>query len=281
MNMENNISFNWDIHWLCNYRCPYCWFYGKWDDLKRENLNLGTEELIKFWQNIYDRYGAVKIAITGGEPFIYPDFVSLISQLVKLHKLEVVTNLSVDITSFLIEDSLENLEIRPSFHPGFADFESFVRQFLLLRKKKPQQEVSIVAWPPYIEKLKFYQRKFSDQGINIFTQPFFGEYNGIKYPGGYTNYEKEIIGPSLGGRGGETFKTELVPTKGRLCAAGQRYAVIHPHGRILRCGGLNPTDSSKMIIGNLKDENFQLLSQPQPCICEICPCNEWASLLVN
>ena len=281
--MQDNkeISFNWDIHWKCNYRCPYCWFYEKWDDLKGQNLYLGIEKLLKFWQNIYSKYGKVKIAITGGEPFLYPDFINLIKQLVKLHKLEIVTNLSVDLTNFMNENNLEDLDIRPSFQPGFADFEKFVEQVVILKKKKPHQEVSIVAWPPYIKELKSYDDKFSKFGIKIFTQPFFGEYNGIRYPEGYTDKEREIIGPSLGSRGGESFKPELVSTKGKLCAAGQRYAVIHPHGKILRCGGLNSSDQDKMVIGNLGDENFQLLSEPAPCICEICPCNEWASLLVN
>ena len=150
-----------------------------------------------------------------------------------------------------------------------------------LKQKKPMQEVSIVAWPPQIEKLKFYQDRFFEYGITIFTQPYFGEYNNDRYPEAYTDKEKEIIAPLLGNRGGKPFQVEAVNAKGKLCAAGQKYAVIHPHGKILRCGGLNSSPSYKMVIGNLSDVNFELLKQPQVCISEICPCNEWASLLLE
>lgn len=273
------ISFNWDIHWVCNYRCPYCWFYGKWEYLKGQNLYPAVEQLVRFWKNIYSKYGKAKISITGGEPFLYPNFTELIKELSQLHMIEIVTNLSIDIDNFIKEANLENLEIRPSFHPLFADFDTFVERAIALKVKKPEQNISYLAWPPQIKQLRFLQDKFLKFGISIFTQPFYGEYKGTRYPDSYTDEEKNIIAPFLGNRGGKTFQVEPIKTRGKPCAAGQRYAVIHPDGKVLRCGGLNSLSPDKAIIGNLLDEDFELLREPLPCDSEICPCNEWAFLL--
>ena len=273
---NKSIQFNWDIHWVCNYRCPYCWFAGKWDELKNQNLYLEPKNLLSFWKNIHDKYGTVKIAITGGEPFLYPGFIDVIKEICRFHKIEIVTNFSCDIEDFISQTDLENIEIRPSFHPLFADFDAFAKKMILLKKKKPNQEVSYLAWPPQTPKIKYYYDKFAQYGISMFVQSFFGEYKGVRYPDGYSDEEREVILPFIGARGGKPFQTEPLKTKGRLCSAGYRYGVIHPDGAIFRCGGINSANSQ---IGNLSDKNFELLKERSPCTSEICPCNEWAFLL--
>lgn len=68
------ISFNWDIHLTCNYKCPYCWWYGKDEEIKRKDFHTDIEKIIEAWTNIYKKYGSVNLSITGGEPFLYPNF---------------------------------------------------------------------------------------------------------------------------------------------------------------------------------------------------------------
>lgn len=276
LHFDNRISFNWDIHYSCNYRCPYCWFYGKWAEVERQNIYPPLERLIKTWENIYSLYGPVKISITGGEPFLYPKFIELTEELSQMHRLEIISNLSVDIDNFVKKVKQTDIKINPSFHPLFADFDKFIRGVLLLKDKQMVESVSYLAWPPQINLLQHYQERFNKFGVKLSIQSFFGEYNGIKYPDGYTEREKQIIAPQLGQRGGRYFQTEPVVTKGKLCAAGKRYGVIHPDGKVLRCGGI---DSSDSIVGNLLDENFKLSNESLPCRSEVCPCNEWAFLL--
>jgi MoaA/NifB/PqqE/SkfB family radical SAM enzyme len=273
---NHQISFNWDIHYVCNYRCPYCWFYGKWIDLKKQNRYFSIEQLESFWENIYSKYGVVKIAITGGEPFLYPEFIELIKILSQFHKIEIITNLSPNIDSFIKKINTDNVKVHPSYHPLFADFDEFINKTLKLKQRGFSQNVSYLAWPPQIPKIKYYYDKFAQFGINLFVQSFFGEYKGIRYPDGYSDEEKETILPFIGERGDRPFQTEPLKTKGKLCSAGHKYGVIHPDGAILRCGGINSADTQ---IGNLSKENFELLKEPSPCTSEICPCNEWAFLL--
>lgn len=275
---NGKFSFNWDITLICNYRCPYCWFYGKWAELKTRNKILTVKELINAWNNIYARYGMVKVSITGGEPFLYPNFAEFIKELSQLHKVEIITNLSTDIQQFVKVINSENVNVNPSFHPLFADFDKFIERVLLLKENRLLQCVSYVAWPPQISRIGYYTDKFRHYGISISIQSFFGEYKGLRYPDAYTEEDKEIILPQIGKRGGKPFQTEPFKTKGKLCAAGQRYGVIHPDGKVLRCGGINSCEGVS-IVGNLFEERFKLFDEASPCTFEICPCNEWAFLL--
>jgi len=277
---NGEVSFNWDIHWACNYRCPYCWFYGQWAELKRHNRYLATAELMKIWNGIYERYGSVKIAITGGEPFLYPDFGEFIKELSGIHRVEIITNLSTDIQTFVKSVNSQNVKVNPSFHFLFANFDDFIKKVNLLKENGFLQSVSYLAWPPLIPRVDYYAERFRQYGVNISIQSFFGEYRGMRYPDGYSEEEKKIILPQIGKRGDKPFQTEPLQTKGKLCAAGHKYGVIHPDGAVLRCGGMNSSEAVAAV-GNLFEGKFRLFDKPAPCTFEICPCNEWAVLLVN
>lgn len=276
---NGKVSFNWDIILTCNYRCPYCWFYDKWAESRIRNKILTVKELINAWDNIYARYGMVKVSITGGEPFLYPNFTEFIKELSQLHKVEIITNLSTDIRQFVKVINPENVSVNPSFHPLFADFDKFIERALLLKENGLLRCVSYVAWPPQISRIGYYTERFSRYGIAMSIQSFFGEYKGLRYPDAYTEEDKQIILPQIGERGGKPFQTESFKTRGRLCAAGQRYGVIQADGTVRGCGGMNPSAGISNVVGNLFEGGFRLLDGPSPCAFEICPCNEWAFLL--
>lgn len=273
---NGRISFNWDITSVCNYRCPYCWFYGKWAELKKRDAGIPAQRLKEFWRLMYEKYGQVKISITGGEPFLYPEFIDLINAIATWHKIEIVTNLSWAVNNLLSSIENANIKIHPSFHPLFADFTQFLNKIILLKEEGFTTNCSYLAWPAQITFIQYYAREFKENGIEMFVQPFFGEYKGISYPDGYTDKQKEALMPYLGQRGGRPFETKVPCTKGKLCNAGNLYGVIHPDGSVLRCGGLDSKDAK---IGNILDENFKLLDDAYPCSSEVCPCNEWAFLL--
>lgn len=268
---KDNLRFTWDIHYVCNYRCPYCWFAERWESLEKYNRYPPIEEIVKCWKNIYKKYSKAHIEISGGEPFLYPSFEELISKLAEFHRVEVTTNLSMDINFYNIE--IGNIKIHPSFHLIHSDFDKFLKRAIELKKRKLVEEVSFLAWPPYIPKINYYKIKFSEQEINFFVQPYYGKYNGKEYPQEYTEEEKAIIGSFIGTRGGEDYKPEPVKTKGKICAAGFRYGVIKPDGKVFRCGG------AEEVIGDILDDGFELREGPYPCISDECKCNEWAFLL--
>jgi len=273
---NNEISFNWDIHRACNYNCPYCWFHGKWDEIKSGNVYHSAGELLRVWDNIYKKYGPVSVSITGGEPFLYPEFVAFIEQASQQHKFQIITNLSFDICGFAKRVNNNNVRVNPSFHPLSADVNEFIGKALFLKSAGLMDCITFLAWPPLIKKYQAYLDLFQKQGLFLTMQAFYGDFNGVRYPEGYTKEEKNIIFPQLGSRGGEKYRTDALRTMGRLCNAGKTYGVIQPDGKVQRCGGINGVES---IVGNIFDPQFRLSDGPKSCSSEICPCNEWAFLL--
>ena len=54
----------------------------------------------------------------------------------------------------------------------------------------------------------------------------------------------------------QMLKKKLI-TKGKLCNAGHTYALIHPDGEVLSCGGAT-REGKQVILGNIFDPNFNL-----------------------
>ncbi|MBU1146985.1 MAG: radical SAM protein [Candidatus Omnitrophica bacterium] len=272
---NGRFSFSWDLHYKCNYRCPYCWFHGKWEDMEKLNRYEPIDKWIGLWERVYHQCGSAHIDILGGEPFLYPDFIELIVRLSRLHDIVITTNLSVHAEVFAREVDPLRVKVNATFHPLFADMEQFVKRALLLKEKGFSGSVVYLAYPSQIGKIPYYRQKFQEKGLPFSILTYWGQCRGISYPDGYTDEEKAIIHGSIASRGGEEFQTVPKKVKGRLCHAGHRYAVIQGDGNVLRCGGGLSNES----IGNFFDDNFKLLDGPLPCNAEFCRCNEWALLL--
>lgn len=274
--MNEKIHFSWDIHYSCNYRCPYCWFDGRWDELSKQNKYFALDDILKAWKRIYDKYGSVQIEILGGEPFTYPNFKEIIKNLSKMHRVGVTTNLSVAVDDIVEAADTSHLNIQPTFHPQFANFESFIEKAKVLKEKNMCSSVFYLAYPPQIQAMEDYKDKFGKYGISLHVMTFWGKYNGKEYPEGYTKEEKEFLKDYLGSRDGEKYQLKPKEVKGKLCRAGQVSAGIKADGNVYRCGGNTP-----MYIGSFFSEDFKLLEHPAPCESDYCPCNEWVSLLVE
>ena len=274
-NKKQPVCFNWDMHYVCNYRCPYCWFHGKWQQMADHNKYPPLEKILKVWENIYNKYGSACIELIGGEPLIYPNIVQLVKGLSAFHRIQITTNLSVEVNDFIRQIDASRVQVSGSFHPVFADFDEFLKRAMLLKEKGFGRMILYLAYPPQIKMLPYYAEKFKKHGFVFHVHTFWGQYNGVSYPQGYTDEEKSVIDPYLGNRSGEKYQLEPKNVKGRLCRAGQLYVNIQADGTVYRCGGR----ISK--IGNLFHEDFKLLDKPLPCESETCPCNEWAGKLIE
>lgn len=279
--IETRIKFSWCLNYSCNYRCPYCWFYGQWQELIEKEKYFSPEEWLKMWENIYKRYGSVDIELTGGEPFIYPNFGRLIKLISQLHNIIITTNLSINIEKVINENKIDShrVKISPTFHPNFVKFEDFIKKALFLKRSGFGSMVNYLAYPSQIRPIDYYKNKFEQEGLSFQIMTFWGKYKDKDYPAGYTEEEKNIINPSLGRRYPTDEKFQLSPkqTKGSLCMAGHKYAVVLPNGEVMRCGG----SENGRIFGNFFDQEFKLLDGPSPCNSNTCKCNEYAFLLLD
>ncbi len=83
----------------CNLRCQYCMPSEGIDFLQRKDL-LSYEEIIRL-SRIFAQLGVNKIRLTGGEPFVRKDIMSLILQLNKIFKsIHITTNATLIHTYF-------------------------------------------------------------------------------------------------------------------------------------------------------------------------------------
>ena len=89
----------------CNMKCIYCMPNGniKWIDDK-EILNF--KEIIRI-VSIFTQLGITKIRLTGGEPLLRPSLENLISDLIKIKKIETI---SMTTNGFLLEENINQLK---------------------------------------------------------------------------------------------------------------------------------------------------------------------------
>ena len=119
---KENIPINVDFHvtYKCNLRCKHCYAASQKENFYEQELTL--EEIKKTFDQL-DELGTFYLRITGGEPFIHPQFKEIIEYAyLKKFAVSIVTNgtlLSDDII-----DDLKRFKIRTltfSLHGGDAN----------------------------------------------------------------------------------------------------------------------------------------------------------------
>ena len=125
---NSGVYFIWDIHYKCNFRCPYCWFFKNWETMEKRNIYLSVQEWMVHWGRIHQKYGSIRVEITGGEPFLYPDFIELIKQLSSLHKVKITTNMSGDIETFVKVIDPQRVNLDMNFHILFSGLDPFIKK---------------------------------------------------------------------------------------------------------------------------------------------------------
>lgn len=276
------IFFTWGMHYQCNYRCSYCnapkpekpYFSEK---EQNRAFYLGVEEWVRAWDNIYKKYGSCRIRLDGGEPSVYPAFIDLIATVSKQHLLQINTNLSFDIESFIKVVRPDTVRIDASFHPEYTTLEDFLYKILTLNENGFKIVVSVVAYPHFLDKIREYKQPFQIRHIPFIIHPFSGDFNGKNYPRAYEMCEvskiyslDEASRLIMGWRKGEKNIT-----KGKLCRMGQIYGRIYPSGDVYRCCA----EGGMLKIGNILDDAFQLLDDALECGSENCPC--WKCMIID
>lgn len=273
INSFTNVRFIWDIHYRCNFRCAYCWFYNTWAKLSGINFYPSVDEWARAWSRIYGLYGSAYIEITGGEPLIYPSFIELIKELSLKHTIRITTNLSASlpfIERFAAETDNQAVGLEASFHPSFIGLAEFTRKAVLLRSKGFALRVQYVAYPAQLNLLKYFEKEFNGNGLKFSVTAFWGEYKGVDYPSGYNEQEREILRSYLNDSRRIELNLDHASPRGRLCRAGNRFALIRGDGHVVRCGQQQENNE----LGCFLDEGFRLWEDPLPCMSDSCPCND-------
>jgi MoaA/NifB/PqqE/SkfB family radical SAM enzyme len=276
----HRVFVTWDIHYACNYRCEYCFFCKKWDEVAKENRYPGLDAWKRIWDDIYTRYGSVHIHVSGGEPFTYPDFIELVTYLTNNHTIEFDTNLSFDVDDFISKVSPGKVKFATAFHPTFANFKAYFEKVMKLKKAGFDIGINYVAYLKQLSQMKEYKKAFDKEHVSFTIMPFRGEFEGRTYPRGYTDEEKALIiecdsNLIISSKMIEWYGKDKLQRRGTVCRMGQMYTKIHPNGEAFRCCFIN--DKGKL--GNLIDGTFALWEEPKLCEYPECPC--WTAMVIG
>lgn len=205
--------------------------------------------------------------MTGGEPFIYPDFVNLCKILTKNHKIEIDSNLSITPRAKEFANTIDPnrvSDIYAALHIEERErtkgVEQFIETVLLLKEKNFHVSINYVIHPTLANRYKADFEYFQSRGIKLLPRPFKGIFDGRGYPLSYSPEEKALFAskPKAGTKMAFNFK-------GVPCYAGRRLIRLEPDGTIFRCSG------DRTVLGNVTD-SVTLNTGPEPCIVSRCPC---------
>lgn len=261
---SNRVFASWVITNSCNFRCSYCYnnpscAEKKWD----------IEAMISTITKTGQKWC---MGITGGEPFIYPEFLKICSQFVQNDiTLYIDTNLSIEkkvreFAEVIPASMVENLYI--SLHIEERERRNEVNKFIELvnhlQKKSFPLQVNYVLDPRLFHRFEKDFEFFKSVGITLLAKPYKGVYRLRAYPEFYTKKQRETILKSSP----DAFRRTLFYPGNVRCEAGKSLVRIAADGTVTRCVG------DHTALGNIYS-GFSLLDEATPCNAPFCPCFGW------
>jgi organic radical activating enzyme len=162
------LSGIWCVTWQCNFACPYCWQRQDPQTYRVKN-DISCEQWLNIWEKISERFDDIRIGITGGEPFLYGDFIRLLTELPDNISYEITSNLSLlNVEEFLSYEKLRKhcLGIACSFHPSNpSNSTDYMDVFFDKARKLSVLTYTKIIFVPADSDLRFYEalRNFCDE----------------------------------------------------------------------------------------------------------------------
>ena len=263
----------WHLNSACNYNCRYCFGHTR-----VENPDVGKFSPQEIASN-FDRTGFVWwIGLSGGEPFLYPEFEQLVNELTRKHFVYIDTNLSCDITKFLnIIDPSRIVYLNCAFHIEVVEsrknLDIFLHKVMSLREKGFSLILSSVAHPTLLGKLEKYISLFKSYGLILQPKIFLGRYKNSffsktkYYPQAFTDKQRLQIKDCLSDKISSELLYGRPSYKGKNCLAGKNFIRILDNGDVHRCVAENTS------MGNIFKGELKLFSESSPCMLDYCRCS--------
>lgn len=274
--MQYDIFTDFHVNRFCNFRCSYCYLHGA---DKRSAAHRGAPK-----ERIVDGFNRTGLTwfvhMTGGEPFLHPEFPALCEELARRHYLSVNTNLSTgNVREFAERVPREKVGyVHCSYHNEFRKSAQakryFIEQANYLKSKGYPVHASQVIHPGIVEE---YPRLFEElrrEGVILRPKVLKGLYRYRSYPSAYTTAERDMIYAYIERCREEEKERDFFTAfffredefaegdlsfRGKPCAASAKFVVIHENGDVVRCMDTNEP------LGNLFDGTIRLRETAVPC----------------
>lgn len=265
---QAEIEFDWLITNQCNFDCVYCYPQIK---AQTKLPPLYQVESIEKIVDTFSKTGKiVHTIISGGEPFLYPNFIELSLELTKNHFMSIYTNFSTSsVYDFLNKVNPNKVaNIFPALHVeqrtktnAISTINDYVEKVLYAQKKGFNVHGIYVLHPSLMDRFENDLAIIKKAGVNsINIKVFKGIYNDISYPEGYSDEEKNKIYASIGEY--PHTKSYLSNERffiGKKCNAGVKFFRIAPDGTITRCASIPDYH------GNIYNEGVISDKEPKSC----------------
>jgi MoaA/NifB/PqqE/SkfB family radical SAM enzyme len=284
--MKFDIEADWTLSLICNYACKYCFFHSQAEE--RSIRRISPEECLEFFNSTGKTW---LLHLTGGEPFLYPDFVRMCQKLTSQHFISLNSNLtSQRVLDFAAEIDPSRVKfVHCGVHveerdrrKGWHDLEAHVAS--LVERGFPVF-ASQVMTPPAFADFARVADLFAKLGVALIPKAIRGSYEGRWYPQAY-NKSQRILFSRFSEQAELIAKTSTWQPDRQLstinplldchyldgfpdftdiqCFAGKSFVSIYYDGTIYRCGHRTP-------LGNIFSKGLDLFSEDRPCDDEYCP----------
>lgn len=267
-------TVEWQIADKCNYRCSYCnakiW-QSRYPPLvnSREFLDKLHKFLRGGWLIHFGGYG---------EPFVYPEFLKIVKELVSRdYYIGLVTNFSYpsrDILKFCEITKGKLLYFNASLHLEFVNPRSFLRKAIKIKEVLgPLFGVSTVARKEKLPELIKVGEEFTENGIEFILQA-------EKIGRNYCDYSENEIAQITQKIGYTYAMAQENKFKGKECFAGKDYFILDNDGEAYCCnpyrgayGNIANKTMGYGYLGNILKGTFNLREKDIVCKLEICSCS--------
>lgn len=263
-------AISWNMNTTCNYRCTYCTQRFK-DD--RGRWSRDTPRFLDAFARLPGRW---EIKISGGEPFVHPTLLEIVSGLASQdHRVSIVTNFHASreeleafadaargrVGIFSCSLHLEYVEDVAAFAEKAAWLERVLLDRADASLPRPSVCVTTVATPSSLDRLHDLAGLFT---VAFKVQP-------EKQPDGrildYDDRGRRV----LMSFGGHNATGELVhDMRGRPCWAGARYFILDDLGVAWRCYPARRAKNERL--GDFLDPSFRLGETATECMYAACNC---------
>ena len=166
------VSITWFIGKRCNYDCSYCSSYTH-DNFSPHIIKQDAFNFIdQLEEQTVKQNKKFKMSITGGEPFVHPDFLEILAYIKKkqsLTQLVVVSNGSLPTKIYTkSSEHISNLTISLHLEQDDKIIDDTVDKIVELSKvNKWMLNVNLMAFPKKLEKIKNIIKIFEDNSVKF------------------------------------------------------------------------------------------------------------------
>lgn len=259
------IEVDWHLTNRCNFYCDYCHPQIR-RVLNRRYLN---EPSVSDCVEAFTRLGRpCHILMSGGEPFLFPDFLNLCKALSQKHIISINTNLAHDTVSDFakIVPTTSVRRIAAAVHIKereriSSSLERFADHFCVLREAGFNILALYVLHPSLLRRAEADFNKLRELGIDVLAGKVFkGIFESKRYPDAYSQDDRALIRRLTGEyHHNEAYLSGQYSFMGQRCTAGQHSIKVNINGDVNRCATL------KHPLGNLFDGTFRGLESDEPC----------------